>query len=75
MIPQFTMQLDIEELEMNNLENGNLENVNLENVNLENGPNLILKQNILSKMDDERPEPNENYQKKGWTQKTIEITT
>ena len=55
MIPQFTMQLDIEELEMNNLENGNLENgnlenVNLENVNLENGPNLILNQNILSKI-------------------------
>ena len=62
MIPQFTMQLDIEELEMNNLENGNLEknnlendnleNGNLENVNLENVSNLLFNKDILSKMEE-----------------------
>ena len=62
MIPEFTMQLNIEELEMSNLENVNLNTVNLNTVNLntvnlENGnsekiPNLLLNKDILSKMEE-----------------------
>ena len=57
MIPEFTMQLNIEELEMSNLNTVNLDTVNLNTVNLENGnsekiPNLLLNKDILSKMEE-----------------------
>ena len=52
MIPEFTMQLNIEELEMSNLDTVNLNTVNLENGNSEKIPNLLLNKDILSKMEE-----------------------